>query len=77
MCWEWITSDPLNTDNVVFEVRVVITATQPCQCLAGFGASHGSEAWSLGLNWGGREEEEERRKPLNDFWSCVANRLLF
>lgn len=63
---------------MVSKASAAITATQSCQCFAGCRASHGTEAWSLGLKWGGREEEEEeeRGKPLKDF-SGVAKRLLF
>jgi len=59
-------------------VSAAITATQSCQCFAGLRTSHGTDAWSLGLKWGGRdeEEEEERGKPLKDFCNGVANRLL-
>ena len=62
---------------MVSKVSAAMTATQSCQCFAGFRASHGTEAWSSGLKWGGREEEEERGKPLKDFCSGVAERLLF
>lgn len=62
VCWEWILSDPLNTDNMVSKVSTAMSAAWSCQCFPGFTASLGTEASSLGLRWGGGGGKRETIK---------------